>query len=251
MRPLSSDTDPNTKSTEVYWMYRDVLLWKELYVCVRGVFGPEVEYGAKLGQTADWNRYHKGVCKKLPQFLASEDYRRLDSYGRADAILLLNLTQSIPASKYERLRNIITSRKIDTADHELTDAEIFLSLLPLSRNESKESLKSSPSIPNEIHNRFQNNNFLIHSHLNPPFAHGAFSLASRTLNHSCTPNAVPKFVFSEGKLPRIDIVAICEIAVMEEACVVTLYSGTSVQIYADNNNPYRRSPCHIMILQYL
>jgi SET and MYND domain-containing protein len=67
----------------------------------------------------------------------------------------------------------------------------------------------------EIYARFGNNNFVIHSHLTT-FGHGVFPLASRLFNHSCLPNAAAKYTLSASNVPRMDVVALRDIAQGEE-----------------------------------
>lgn len=70
-------------------------------------------------------------------------------------------------------------------------------------------------ITEDIYSRFGNNNFLVHSHLNP-CAHGIFPLASRLFNHSCNPNCVAKYLFRKGEPVVMEVVAISAIAEGEE-----------------------------------
>jgi hypothetical protein len=67
----------------------------------------------------------------------------------------------------------------------------------------------------ELYSRFGNNNFVIHSHL-VSIAHGIFPLASRLFNHSCVPNAVAKYIFTESEPVRMDVVALRHIKEGEE-----------------------------------
>ncbi|KZV95804.1 SET domain-containing protein [Exidia glandulosa HHB12029] len=66
--------------------------------------------------------------------------------------------------------------------------------------------------------RFENNNFVVHSHLDPVAA-GVFVEASRSFNHSCAPNAVPLFVFSPGEPPRMEVVVVSSIQQGEEITI--------------------------------
>ena len=72
-------------------------------------------------------------------------------------------------------------------------------------------------ILDELYSRFGNNNFAIHSHL-VSIAHGIFPLTSRLFNHSCVPNAVAKYIFTESEPVRMDVVALREIREGEEVC---------------------------------
>jgi hypothetical protein len=130
----------------------------------------------------------------------------LDSYGRADGFLLFTLNQSIPFSDHEGLLEIAADKACNITSL-TSNAAIFLSLIPSSQS-TPPNQNVPASLSEEIHARFRNNNFMVHSHLDPPFAHGAFPLASRMLNHSCVPNSVPKFILDEAKAPRMDVVAL-------------------------------------------
>ena len=55
----------------------------------------------------------------------------------------------------------------------------------------------SSNLVEALHSRFCNNNFIIHSHLYS-IGHGIFPLASGLFDHSCKPNAVTVYDFSEG-----------------------------------------------------
>jgi SET and MYND domain-containing protein len=66
-----------------------------------------------------------------------------------------------------------------------------------------------------LYARFANNNFVIHSHL-APYAHGIFPLASRLFNHSCAPNAAPKFIISPARRVSMEVVSLASIHQDEE-----------------------------------
>lgn len=94
---------------------------------------------------------------------------------------------------------------------------IFLDLLRSSNTSVLPAAVECKSVTkDDVQSRFKNNNFVLHSHLNPGYAHGVYPLASRFLNHSCTPNAVPRFVLREQHAPRMEIVALRDIAANEE-----------------------------------
>ncbi|KAF9493182.1 SET domain-containing protein [Pleurotus eryngii] len=69
-----------------------------------------------------------------------------------------------------------------------------------------------------LYNRFGNNNFTIHSHLNS-FAHGIFPLASRLFNHSCAPNAAARYKLVQGQAVTMEVVALRDIPEGEEICI--------------------------------
>jgi hypothetical protein len=95
-------------------------------------------------------------------------------------------------------------------------ARLCLELLPAVESVSKLSGAEQATLSREIYSRFKNNNFVLHSHLNPGYAHGLYPLASRFLNHSCVPNAAPRFVLQEGHLPRMEVIALKNIGIGEE-----------------------------------
>jgi SET and MYND domain-containing protein len=68
---------------------------------------------------------------------------------------------------------------------------------------------------NEIYSRLGNNNFVVHSHLTG-VGHGVFPFTSRLFNHSCVPNAVAKYRFSQGRSVAGEIVALRDIHPDEE-----------------------------------
>lgn len=74
----------------------------------------------------------------------------------------------------------------------------------------------------EFYERFGNNNFVIHSHLDS-YAHGVFPLASRLFNHSCVPNAVTRYIISPSEAVRMEVIALRDIAEGEEVWIHSLY----------------------------
>lgn len=75
----------------------------------------------------------------------------------------------------------------------LTAAEY--SILPLCLDNAR---RLSDELVVELHSRFPNNNFVIHSYLDS-IGHGIFPLASRLFNHSCTPNAVVTYSLNTSR----------------------------------------------------
>lgn len=63
--------------------------------------------------------------------------------------------------------------------------------------------------------RFENNNFVVHSHLDP-LAAGVYPAASRALNHSCAPNAVPLFLFRSHEPPSMHVVLVHDVRAGDE-----------------------------------
>ena len=79
------------------------------------------------------------------------------------------------------------------------------------------SIKPTPpqGLLQKLYERFGNNHFAIHSHLNT-IGHGIFPQASRLFNHSCLPNSAPKFVLEPGANIRMEVVALRDIPEGEE-----------------------------------
>jgi len=148
------------------------------------------------------------MCKRLKEYISSPKFTDLSPHQQYDALLLSHLaaTQSISDPPYA----------VDAPQ-----AKTFLSLLAIANEGLKDLdvLLPTPSPPpalmQELYNRFGNNNFSIHSHLNT-IGHGVFPLASRLFNHSCVPNAAAKFVFSAAEMPTMQVVALRDIKVNEE-----------------------------------
>ncbi|KAG6820728.1 hypothetical protein H0H93_012781 [Arthromyces matolae] len=101
----------------------------------------------------------------------------------------------------------------------------FLSLLPGPSTNDEFKIPLPPSMrfstsleyAKSLYSRCGNNNFAIHSHLTT-IGHGVFPLASRLFNHSCYPNAAPKYKFTPTGVV-MEVVALREIAQDEEICI--------------------------------
>lgn len=168
------------------------------------------------GQSADWRGQHKLVCKSYNNFIVTGEWQTLEPHHRADALLLSHLLLAILSSGE---RSHARSRDLNVLS--TNQLECYMDLLP--SNATRQPIPSmgppgSELLANALHSRFSNNNFLLQSHLNPAYAHGAYPLASRTLNHSCVPNSAPRFVLEEGKKPRMDVVALNIIDRDQEVC---------------------------------
>jgi hypothetical protein len=142
----------------------------------------------------------------------------LDEYQKTDAILLSHVMAAL--SMYDPTHQTTEKEKLRGLEDfsSLPPSETFIDLLPSSDTVTLPVASGSSPLSQDIYSRFKNNNFVLHSHLNPGYAHGVFPLASRFLNHSCTPNAAPLFVLREGHLPSMEIVALQDIALGEEVC---------------------------------
>ncbi|EJD41300.1 hypothetical protein AURDEDRAFT_186645 [Auricularia subglabra TFB-10046 SS5] len=136
---------------------------------------------------------HRRVCRLLPAFLAGAPFQRLAQEKRTDALLFTHLL---------------------AAGQNLPDV---LDLLPHSQP------GPTPPTPldgdkDALYARFENNNFVLHSHLTP-LAAAVYPAASRSLNHSCASNAVPLFVFAPATPPRMEVVLVRDVAPGDEITI--------------------------------
>ncbi|KAJ7863102.1 hypothetical protein B0H14DRAFT_2441201 [Mycena olivaceomarginata] len=154
-------------------------------------------------QTLQWQTHHRRICKRFAKYTASLGYQALAPHEKLDALLLSHLVAQLEDINDARLATVTS----------LLPGPVELPVPPIS---------CSPRIPEsvvrEIYARFGNNNFVIHSHLTT-FGHGVFPLASRLFNHSCLPNAAAKYILSASNVPRMDVVALRDIAQGEEICL--------------------------------
>ena len=161
-----------------------------------------------LGQKIQWKAHHKAICKVYNTYVSSNEFGALPSYKKMDALLLTHLLAEI------------SSPALPLSDDSSAIA-IFHSLLS-----GPQIIQTTPPIPNlkhplsvdtirDIYSKFGNNNFTIHSHLNS-IGHGVFPLASRLFNHSCSPNAAARYVFSHAAPVVMEVVALCDISPGEE-----------------------------------
>ncbi|KAI6144743.1 hypothetical protein BKA82DRAFT_16737 [Pisolithus tinctorius] len=158
-------------------------------------------------QRAHWPA-HKKYCSNFARYTSSPAFAQLQTHQKLDAVLLTHLLAEFAAT--------------DTSSEELAT---FASLLPgpvsgLSCPPTcplTTSRKSSHSA-SELYRRCGNNNFAIHSHFTT-IAHGIFPLASRLFNHSCLPNAFPKYTFDRQHRVQMSIVAMRDIEAGEEICI--------------------------------
>ena len=97
-----------------------------------------------------------------------------------------------------------------------------LPLIPMKRVDS--SLLSQVSA---LYQRFPNNNHVISIHLNA-IGVAILPLTSRLLNHSCSPNAVLRYILSASQKPRVEVVAIREISEGEEVRLLSPYGDKDI-----------------------
>ena len=151
------------------------------------------------------------MCKTYDRYTASPAFQALPPNEKLDSVLLSHFVAELfSSSKEEPLARLIGDQP--------TPFSTFSSLLP----GPVANQRTPPICPigsnevllegllSELYSRFGNNNFAIHSHL-VSIAHGIFPLASRLFNHSCVPNAVAKYIFTESEPVRMDIVVLREI----------------------------------------
>ena len=162
------------------------------------------------GQNLHWNLDHKRICRAYASYVASADYQMLLEHEKLDVLLL-----SHTVARFSPLPSLEPEND--------SPESIMTSLLP----QAGSSVSAPPLCPikpqpsqdliNMLYSRFGNNNFVIHSHLSS-IGHGVFPAASRLFNHSCVPNAVAKYVLSQGKPVVMQVVALRDIHPGEEVC---------------------------------
>ncbi|TFL02377.1 hypothetical protein BDV98DRAFT_565725 [Pterulicium gracile] len=185
------------------------------------------------GQDKHWTR-HRRMCKIHSKLVVSVPYQALAEHERLDVALLHEAVVEITSNS--------TDSEATTTEHD-PPAKVFLSLLPspsfqrqVSDICSATKLTPRPTLE-AAYSRFANNNFTIHSHL-VTYAHGVFPMASRLFNHSCVPNAMPRYVIRQGEPVRMEVVALCEISKGQE---VRGYSIKNLMFILHFNWPARRS----------
>lgn len=136
------------------------------------------------------------MCKHIAKFRTMLEFQTSPADRQTDASLLNHLV----AEHADALagRDELPPGSMDDP------LETFISLLPVPTYlrspypphcPMTHSRRISLSITKALFDRFSNNNFIVHSHLNP-IGHGIFPLASRLFNHSCVPNAIVSYLFA-------------------------------------------------------
>ncbi|XP_006462489.1 hypothetical protein AGABI2DRAFT_223832 [Agaricus bisporus var. bisporus H97] len=164
-------------------------------------------------QKVQWDLEHKRVCKSYSLMISYLHGQQFSQHERMDVILLSHF-----------LGRTVKTKPVPSADNPHDPFSVFLSLLPGS-HASQRTLDSIPkslilddSLVQDIYSRFGNNNFTIHSHLNS-IGHGVFPLASRLFNHSCIPNAAPRYVQGSAQPVLMEVVALRDTDIGEEICI--------------------------------
>lgn len=155
----------------------------------------------------DWNLGHKRLCKIYNKMTSSTEFSQLARHERMDVLLLSHFL----------------ARVISTPNPVNSPLTVFLSLLPAPSmgqeiaNILPQSLTRAleGDLPHTVYHRFNNNNFTIHSHMNT-IGHGVFPLASRLFNHSCMPNAAPRYVLTPAHPVTMEVIALQNIVIGEE-----------------------------------
>ncbi|KAH8114566.1 SET domain-containing protein [Phellopilus nigrolimitatus] len=166
-------------------------------------------------QNRHWRAVHKYMCKSIAKFRASLEYQAIPSHGQMDANLLSHLI----AEHGDRLA------RTNAPSEDINDPlATFASLIPQHNADHPPvicTVGRTKNVPSDLlralYNRFSNNNFIVHSHLNP-VGHGIFPLASRLLNHSCIPNAVVVYDFGTRGV-CLKVKALTEIQPGEEVTI--------------------------------
>ncbi|KAI0823932.1 SET domain-containing protein [Trametes gibbosa] len=169
--------------------------------------GPTCALGAHA-----WKAHHKKLCKGFNAFAASTEYQALAAHDQVDALLLSQMVAHPSQWRTEPLESSY-STFMDLLKGPRADAFDLPVCLPKGADRA-----ASLALANELHSRFGNNNFVLHSHLNS-YAHGVFPLASRLFNHSCVPNAVCKYIIKPEEPVTMQIVTLRNIVSDEEITI--------------------------------
>ncbi|KZT09128.1 SET domain-containing protein [Laetiporus sulphureus 93-53] len=160
-------------------------------------------------QTKQWKAHHRIICKELNRYLTSPEYQSMSEHDRVDALLVSQLfAQFFPNGQEERVQDDQFSTFMD-----LMKSPARRQCPPLCIKRG--TLSASQAKAQDLYDRFGNNNFILHSHLNS-YAHGIFPQASRLFNHSCMPNAVAKYIITPSEPVRMDVIALRNIVEGEE-----------------------------------
>ncbi|KAJ7505311.1 hypothetical protein B0H11DRAFT_415136 [Mycena galericulata] len=166
-------------------------------------------YCSAACQARQWQAHHKKICKRFNRYAASVEVQALPAHEKMDALLLSHLVAQLDiegAGGGEALASVI----------DLLPGPVESRVPPLVYASSSPRL--APPQVRALHARFGNNNFVVHSHLTT-VAHGVFPRASRLFNHACLPNAAAKYIFTPAEAPRMEVVALRDIAPGEEICL--------------------------------
>ena len=136
----------------------------------------------------------------------SEPYAALTYDQMMDCRVLSQLVAEIALQRPESAASIITFESLLPSPHGLE----HIPMIPMRRVE--------PPLRDRAHGLYQlfpNNNHVIQIHLRA-IGVAILPLTSRLLNHSCSPNAVLRYILSASQKPRAEVVTIREISEGEE-----------------------------------
>lgn len=159
-----------------------------------------------------WNLGHRRVCRVYNKMDVLVGSNQLPQHERMDVLLLSHFLARLS------LKVTVAEGQHSADDDPLS---VFLSLLPGPGplpeilNLIPKSLDTEENLIRDIYSRFHNNNFTIHSHMTT-IGHGVFPLASRLFNHSCVPNAAPRYILTPAKSVVMEVIALRDIDVGEE-----------------------------------
>ena len=136
----------------------------------------------------------------------SETYAALSDDQMMDCRVLSQLVAEIALERPESAASILTFESLLPSPHELEE----LPVVPMKRVDSP-LLSRVPA----LYQRFPNNNHVIQIHLRA-IGVAILPLTSRLLNHSCSPNAVLRYILSASQKPQAEVVTIREISEGEE-----------------------------------
>jgi len=138
--------------------------------------------------------------------MTSETCESLPDDQMIDCLVLSQLVAKIALQRPEHAAPIAAFESLLPSPLELEPPPV----IPMRRLDS--SLLSRVPM---LYRRFSNNNHVIPIHLRG-IGVGILPLTSRLLNHSCSPNAVLRYILSASQRPRAEVVAIREISEGEE-----------------------------------
>jgi len=130
-----------------------------------------------------------------------------------DCQVLSQLVADIALQRPESAASILTFESLLPSPHELE----ALPIAPMRRVDPP-----SPPRVRALYQRFPNNNHVIQIHLRA-IGVAIMPLTSRLLNHSCSPNAVLRYILSASQKPRAEVVTIREISEGEEVRLSSFY----------------------------
>ena len=198
----------------MHWLWSPMVLRSGMYVR-SPIIGVHLNAHMFTGQKLHWDSNHKLICSVQFEFMTSETCESLPDDQMIDCIVLSQLMAKIALQRPEHAAPIATFESLLPSPLELETPPV----IPMKRLDP--SLRSRAPA---LYRRFPNNNHVIPIHLRG-IGVAILPLMSRLLNHSCSPNAVLRYILSASQRPRAEVVAIREISEGEEVRV-TINSPT-------------------------